>query len=129
MPFPDHDYQAEVTDLSVLARVDFSSWPPVKNFDLKLTFKDADARLRPGMSAMARVVVGRLPDMYLVSPQAVFLVDGRAVVYRLDRRMFVATPVEVVKRSKEQVAIKGAIRAGDRVALTRPDAEVSRTAR
>ncbi len=126
---PDHDYQAEVTDLSVLARVDFSSWPPVKNFDLKLTFKDADARLRPGMSAMARVVVGRLPDMYLVSPQAVFLVDGRAVVYRLDRRMFVATPVEVVKRSKEQVAIKGAIRAGDRVALTRPDAEVSRTAR
>ena len=51
-----------MTDLSVLARVDFSSWPPVKNFDLKLTFKDADARLRPGMSAMARIVVGRLHD-------------------------------------------------------------------
>jgi multidrug resistance efflux pump len=126
---PDHDYQAEVTDLSVLARVDFSSWPPVKNFDLNLTFTDADGRLRPGMSAMARIVVGRLHEMYLVPPQAVFLVDGRAMVYRLDRRAFVATPVEVVRRSKEQVAIKAAIRAGDRVAMTRPDAEASGTAR
>ena len=33
---PDHDYQAEVTDLSVLARVDFSSWPPVKELRSEL---------------------------------------------------------------------------------------------
>jgi RND family efflux transporter MFP subunit len=118
---PDREYQADVTDLSVLARVDFSSgWPPMKNFDLTLTFRDADNRLRPGMSAMARIAAGRLPDMLLVPSQAVFLVDGRAIVYRLDRRSFVATPVEVVKRSKEQAAVKGPLRDGDRVATTRP---------
>lgn len=120
---PDHEYQAQVTDLSVLARVDFSSWPPVKQFDLLLTFKDADARIRPGMSATARIVVGRLPEMLLVPPQAVFLVDGRAVVYRLEGRGFVATPVQVIKRSKEQAAIKGPIRTGDLVALTRPETQ------
>jgi RND family efflux transporter MFP subunit len=118
---PDRDYQADVTDLSVLARVDFSSgWPPMKNFDLTLTFRDADNKLRPGMSAMARIAAGRLPDMLLVPSQAVFLVDGRAIVYRLDKRSFVATPVEVVKRSKEQAAVKGPLRDGDRIATVRP---------
>jgi len=126
---PDHEYQAEVTDLSVLARVDFSTWPPVKQFDLRLTFKDADNRLRPGMSAQARIVVGRLANMTLVPPAAVFQLDGRPVVYRLDRRTFVPVAVEVVKRSKEQAAVKGALQPNDRVALVRPelnDGKVSR---
>jgi RND family efflux transporter MFP subunit len=117
---PDHDYQASVTDLSVLARVDFSSWPPQKNFDMSLTFADADQRLRPGMNGMARVAVGRMPNVILVPAEAVFLVDGRAVVYRLEGRAFVAVPVEVARRNKEQAAIQSGLREGDRVALTNP---------
>lgn len=127
---PDHEYQADVTALSVLARIDFSSgWPPMKNFDLKLTFHDPDAKLRPGMSAMARISVGRLPDMLLVPSQTVFLVDGRAIVYRLAGREFVATPVEVVKRSKELAAIKGPIHKGDRVATVKPEAGATKEVR
>jgi hypothetical protein len=126
---PDHEYRATVTDMSVLARVDYSSWPPVKNFDLKLTFTDADARLRPGMSAAARIAVGQLADMLLVPAQAVFLVDGRAVVYRLEGRSFAVLPVEVVKRNKEQAAIKGALRVGDRLAIVKPDAAMQKVAR
>ena len=119
---PDHEYAADVTDLSVLARVDFSSgWPPQKNFDLRLTFRDADKRLRPGMSALARIAVGRLSDMLLVPSKAVFLVDGRALVYRLQRGEFAAVPVDVVKRNKDQAAVKGPLRPGDRIALTRPE--------
>ncbi|HEX7781057.1 MAG TPA: hypothetical protein VF424_17535, partial [Vicinamibacterales bacterium] len=38
---PDRDYQATVTDISLLARVDFmGGWPPAKLFDLKITLKD-----------------------------------------------------------------------------------------
>lgn len=117
---PDHEFQAEVSTLSVLARVDFSSWPPVKNFDLKLSFRDADDRLRPGMSAAARITVGRMPDMLIVPADAVFIVDAVPVVYRLQGRAFVAVPVQIVKRSHDQAAIKGPIRPGDRVALTKP---------
>jgi multidrug efflux pump subunit AcrA (membrane-fusion protein) len=120
---PDREYRAAVTDLSVLARVDFSTWPPVKQFDLLMTFEDADDRLRPGMSASARIVVGRLSEMHLVPPQAVFVVDGRAVVYRFDGRSFVETPVDVLERSKEQAAIQGPVEAGDRVALVKPETE------
>jgi HlyD family secretion protein len=126
---PDHDYQASVTDLSVLARVDFSSWPPVKQFDLKLTFRDADTRVRPGMSAAARVVVGRIPAMLLVPVEAVFLVDGRTLVYRAEGRAFVPVVVDVIKRGREQVAIKGPVRVGDRVSLTKPDVDAQKAAK
>jgi multidrug efflux pump subunit AcrA (membrane-fusion protein) len=120
---PDHEFQSVVSALSVLARVDFSSWPPVKNFDLKLTFRDLDPRLRPGMSAAARIAVGRLPDMLLVPAESVFFVDGRSVVYRLEGRRFAAVPVQIVKRSRDQAAINGPVHPGDRVALTKPPDE------
>jgi multidrug efflux pump subunit AcrA (membrane-fusion protein) len=116
----DREYHATVTDLSVLARVDFTSWPPVKNFDLKLTFTDGDAHLRPGMSSTARIEVGRVPDMLLVPAGAVFSVDGRSVVYRIDGRAFAPVGVEVAHRNKDQAAIVGDIKAGDRVASVDP---------
>jgi HlyD family secretion protein len=120
---PDHDYQASVTNLSVLARVDFSSWPPQKNFDMSLTFADPDPKLRPGMNGVARVAVGRMPNMLLVPAESVFLVDGRAVVYRVEGRTLVAVPVEVAKRNKEQAAIVKGLKEGDRIALTKPPTE------
>jgi multidrug efflux pump subunit AcrA (membrane-fusion protein) len=120
---PDRDYTATVTDVSLLARVDYQTWPPVKNFDLRLTFKDADGRLRPGMSATARIAVGHLPDMLLVPAEAVFLVDGQARVYKLSADGRAANPVivEVVKRNKIQAALKGPLQPGDKITLTRPD--------
>ena len=46
---PDREYQGTIADISMLARVDFSSgWPPSKNFDLKLSIKDADTKIKPG---------------------------------------------------------------------------------
>jgi hypothetical protein len=72
------------------------------------------------MNGVARIAVGRLANMMLVPAEAVFLVDGRAVVYRLDGRSFTAVPVEVAKRNKEQAAIANGLREGDRVALTKP---------
>ena len=113
---PDRDYHASVTDVSLLARVDYSNWPPVKNFaDLRLTFTDmGNARLRPGMSAAARIAVGHLPDMLLVPTEAVFLVDGRARVYRLSAGGRAVEPVivDVVKRNKVQTAVKGRSKPG-----------------
>lgn len=124
----DHEFQAKVSDVSVLAKVDFSSWPATKNFALQLAFTDADQRLRPGMSAAARIAVGRLPDMLMVPAESVFIVDGRPSVYVLKGRKFFAVPLEIVRRGREQIAVKAALSANDRVALTRPDdAIVGRT--
>ena len=121
---PDREYQAEVADISLLARVDFSSgWPPAKNFDLKLAVTDADPRLKPGMSAVARIAVGRIPDQILVPPAAIFTSEGQTVVYKRTPRAFEEVPVEIVRRARDQVAVKGALTAGDRVSTTRPGDE------
>lgn len=121
---PDREYIATVSDVSVLARVDFNSgWPPAKMFDLRLTFKDFDARLRPGMSAVARIPVGRLPNVLLVPAAAVFTVDGRPVVYVERRGDYVAADVQIIRRGRDQVAVSSGVEAGDRVALTQPGAE------
>jgi multidrug efflux pump subunit AcrA (membrane-fusion protein) len=117
---PDREYAAVVSDISLLARPDYSDWPPAKMFDVRLTFKDPDDRLRPGMSAMARIPVGSLPDVLLVPAEAIFTKDGRPVVYKVGRRSIEAVPVDVIRRGRSQAAIEGAIAPGDRVALVEP---------
>jgi RND family efflux transporter MFP subunit len=118
---PDREFQGSVKDISVLARVDFSSgWPPPRNFDLKLAIDERDARLRPGMSATARIAVGTLSHVMLVPPQAVFLVDGRPTVYRKARSRFEPTVVTVSRRGRDQVALAAGVAPGDRVALKKP---------
>lgn len=121
---PDREYVATVNDVSLLARVDFNSgWPPAKMFDLKLSFKELDPRLRPGMSAVARIPVGRLPNVLLVPAAAVFTAEGRPVVYVERRGEYVETTVQVIRRGRDQVAIAGGVEPGARVALTQPGPE------
>jgi HlyD family secretion protein len=119
----DRDYKASVTEISLLARTDFTSgWPPPKQFDLELAFRDPDDRIRPGMSAAARITVGRLPNVLLVPSASIFYEAGRTVVYRYGRRTPEAVPVEILKRGRDQAAVSGALEAGDRIARTDPNA-------
>ncbi len=123
---PDREYAASITDVSVLARVDFTSgWPPAKMFDLRLTFTDADPRLRPGMSAVARIPVGRLSDVLLVPTDAIFALEGRSVVYVLRGGAFEAVDVQVIRRGREQSVLGGGVAEGDRVSLTPPESGTS----
>lgn len=117
----DRDYQAIVSQISLLARVDFmSGWPPPKQFDLTLEIADPDDRLRPGMSAAARISVGQLDDVLLVPAGAVFHEDGRTVVYRHSRRSVEAVPVDVLRRGRDQAAVSGDLSPGDRISRTQP---------
>lgn len=117
----DRDYEAGITDISLLARMDYSgSWPPTKQFDLKITLTNPDKRLNPGMSAVARINVGQIPDVLIVPTNAVFTDGGRPVVYRFSGRDFTPVPVDIVRRSKQQAAVKGDLKAGDRIALVSP---------
>jgi RND family efflux transporter MFP subunit len=125
---PGKEFKARLDSISVLARVDFSSgWPPTKNFDLKLAFLDADARMRPGMTAVARIAADRVPDVVLVPAEAIFQRNGAPVVYRLHDSRFVETPVTIRKRGKEQAIIDAGVAPGDRVATRRPSPDVIRS--
>ena len=124
---PGKDFAARVELISVLARVDFSSgWPPVRNFDLGLILDERDPRIRPGMTATARIAADKLPNVTLVPAEAIFQKDGRPVVYRLRGSKFDEQPVEIVRRGREQAAVSAGVRAGDKLAVRRPDADLIR---
>ncbi|MFL6280895.1 MAG: efflux RND transporter periplasmic adaptor subunit [Vicinamibacterales bacterium] len=126
---PGKDFKARLDSISVLAKVDFSSgWPPAKRFDLNLMFLDVDSKMRPGMTAVSRIVTQRVPDVTLIPSEAVFQRDGAPIVYKLDRSMFVETPVTLRKRGKEQAIVDRGVAPGDRIATRRPQSELIRRA-
>lgn len=124
---PGKDFTAKVDLISVLARVDFSSgWPPVRNFDLGLILEDKDARIRPGMTATARIAADRLPSVTLVPAETIFQKDGRPVVYRLNGSKFDETSIDIVRRGREQAAVSDGVKPGDKLAVRRPEPDLIR---
>jgi multidrug efflux pump subunit AcrA (membrane-fusion protein) len=124
---PGKDFKARIANISVLARVDFTSgWPPTKNFDLNLIFLDVDPRMRPGMTAVARIATERVPNVVLVPAEAIFHRDGAPIVYKLDGSEFVEAPVTIGKRGKEQAIVNGGVGPGDRIATRRPSPDMIR---
>jgi len=127
---PGSDLQATLSNISLLARPDFSTgFPPGRNFEMKISVDKPDDRLRPGMSATARVAVGRIENATLVPAGAVFSVDGQQVVYKLEGRVFTKTVIDVLRRGREQVAVRSGVAPGDKLALTDPTEETKGTAK
>jgi len=124
---PGKDLAARVDLISVLARVDFSSgWPPVRNFDLGLVLDDRDPRIRPGMTATARIAADRLPNVTLIPSETIFQKDGRPVVYVVKGSKFEEVSIEITRRGREQAAVSAGVQPGDRLAIRRPEPDMIR---
>lgn len=123
---PGREFKAKIDRISVLARPDFSSWPPQRLFDLGLILLETDAKIRPGMAAVARIPTDRVPDVVLVPSESVFQKDGRPVVYRLDGPLFEEVPVDLARRGKELAIVKAGVKPGDHIATRRPGLDLIR---
>jgi HlyD family secretion protein len=124
---PGREFKARIHRISVLARPDFSSgWPPTRNFDLGLVLIEIDPKIRPGMSAVARIATDRVSDVTLLPAEAIFQKDGYPVVYRLEGSEFGEQRVEVARRGREQAIITSGVAPGDRVATRRPSSDLIR---
>ena len=115
----------------MMARPDFTSFPPTRNFDLIVAVGDNDARLRSGMSASARVEMNTLNNVIVVPTAAVFQHGGAAVAYVVNGANVEARPVTVLRRGRDQIALAppggkaaapaGGVRDGERVAMKEPE--------
>lgn len=119
----DKEFHARVAEISPLAKQDFSSWPVTKNFDIALEILEPDARIRPGMSASARIAVEKIPNSILVPVNAVFEKDGRFVAYVLRGSGFEERPVQVARRGRTQILVASGLKPGEKVALNDPTRE------
>ena len=118
---PDRELTGRIDDISTLARIDFSNWPPQRNFDLIVQLDDTDKRLRPGMNTSVRVAVDRVADAVLIPVRAVFEKNGRSVAYVArahggwDERL-----VQIARRGQEQLVVSDGVKPDERVALKDP---------
>ena len=120
---PDRELTGTMKDISVVAKPDFTTWPPVRNFDVVVSLSDADARLRSGMSASARVELDRLQAVLVIPTGAVFQRGAATVVYIAHRGTFESRTVSVLRRGRDQIAIASGVNEGERVALREPEQE------
>ena len=120
---PDKELTGTLKDISVVAKPDFTTWPPVRNFDLVVALSDSDPRLRSGMSASARVELDRLPNVLVVPTGAVFQKGAATIVYIVKSGDVESRPVTVLRRGRDQIAIASGVGEGDRVSLKEPEQE------
>ena len=118
---PDRELTGKIGEISTLARIDFSNWPPQRNFDLSVQLDQTDQRLRPGMNTSVRVAIDRVRDVVLIPVRAVFEKNGRTVAYVAssgggwEERL-----LQIARRGQEQLVVGDGVRAGERVALKDP---------
>lgn len=118
---PDTEFSGRVRDISTMAKLDFSGWPPTKNFALNLQIDHTDPRIRPGMKANARIAVNTVPNSILVPAQALFQKNGVTVVYIQDGSKFEERTVKAGHRSGDTAQILDGIKPRERVALKDPN--------
>jgi len=119
----DKEFPATVAEISPLAKLDYSSWPFTKNFDIALQIQETDARIRPGLSASARIAVEKVPDSILVPLEAVFEKNGGFVAYVLHGGRFEERSVQVARRGRTQLMISSGLQPGEKVAIKDPTQE------
>jgi HlyD family secretion protein len=120
---PDKEHKGKVSEISPLAKLDYSGYPVTKNFDLTVRLEDPDPRLRPGMTAGFRVEVERVPGSMVIPASAIFEKGGQTVAYVLSKGIYQERRVVVARRGVGQVMVSSGLKPGERIALKDPTAE------
>lgn len=117
---PDRELTAAIGEIAMVAKPDFTTFPPIRNFDAIIALNEGDPRLRTGMSASARIELNRLDDVIVVPTSAIFQVDGATVTYVVDGGRTTLRPVNLLRRGRDETAVSSGLREGERIALRDP---------
>jgi HlyD family secretion protein len=111
------EYHGEIIEVTQAGTVDQG----VVNFTVTVELTDADALVKPGMTAGVNIVVEELQDMLLVPNRAVRLVEGERVVYILENGQPVKKEIRLGSSSDTQsIVASGDVVEGDLIILNPP---------
>ena len=118
---PDKEFTAALEWISPIATLVWKGWrESEKVFPAYAPLQQLDARLRPGMSASAEIVIDKQPGVMLVPARASFLHQGKPAVYVQRGQQFDVRPIEVGQRNDNEIIVLSGLREGERVALENP---------
>lgn len=118
---PDRQFTGRVERISAIASMDFSSgWPITRNFILEILLEQTDSRFKPGITGQVTVITERVPNAVIVPAQALFQKSGQNIAYVWGGSQFEERPVDIARRSGDQIMIAKGLRGGEQVALKDP---------
>lgn len=86
-----------------------------RSLELRASLGNSDGRLRPGMFARVRVVVGDRPEAFMVPEEAIVPQGDRFFVFRVADGRAQRVPVRLGVRRDGQVELLDNVQAGDRI--------------
>lgn len=91
------------------------------NFDVSILLAESDSRLRPGLTAQVVILGDQKKNVLSVPRQALFLKDGKRIVYVKSGNNFAQREVKIQWENESRAAIEN-LQAGTEVALVDPAA-------
>jgi HlyD family secretion protein len=127
---PDREFKATLDWISPIASLQFRGFgaSSEKTFPARATLTETDARLRPGMSASAEVLIETSANSLLIPTRASFMDQGKPAVWVQRGMGFQVRHIEVGQRNDNDIVVVGGLDEGDRIALENP-AEVAKRAK
>jgi HlyD family secretion protein len=117
---PGPTFTGAVTDVGTLARPK-ERGSKINVFDIQIQLDSTDARLKPGMSAKADIIIEEFADVLSVPIESVFEMDDTTVVYAKGGRRI---PVALGARNSSSVIVTGGLEAGQEICLIDPTRKI-----
>jgi HlyD family secretion protein len=117
---PDKEHKGCISEISTLAKIDYSTYPYRKSFAARVQLEQPDPRLRAGMTAALRVEVERIHNSIVIPAEAVFDKGGQMVAYVLTNENYQERKLIVARRSGGQVLVAAGLKQGEKAALKDP---------
>jgi HlyD family secretion protein len=116
---PGHTFRGTVKTVGNMARRNFWEDATAGRFDIMIQLPNDDPRLRAGFTAQVVIRGDVRKDVLYVPRQAVFLKDGKRVIYVKNSSGFEPHEVKIQVETESRAAIDG-LKLGEEVALIDP---------
>lgn len=117
--FPENTFKGHVTEVAALGR-NKSRDSKVKVFDVVAVIDEKTDQLMPGMTVSAEIIVERIPDVIYVPIDAIFIREGKSIVYVRDGGEYEPREVVTGPENENYVIVENGLSPDEQVALTDP---------
>jgi len=121
--YPQDRFEGEAASLGVLANERMEGGIGEKYFQLLVSMKSSDPRLRPGMTARVTIFSDRCENALSIPFAALFEESGIPYCYKKIEKGFRKVEIRYGRKNEEWVEILSGLVSGDQVALNRPPSE------
>lgn len=118
---PDQTFHGTVKTVGGMSQRNFWEQDIGGKFDVTIQLPNVDSRLRPGLTAQVVIRGDEKKNVLYVPRQALYLKDGKRVVYVKNGNGFDPREIKIESESESRAAIEG-LNAGSELALVDPTA-------